>query len=170
MANCLCGSKISNVILKARITKFIAPNFDLLKRGNNNVLVFFTKFKLAVFPTRFFLFDDDDNDDDELFCGMADRRKAFSLISSQNHCQRSSPSQISNTLRAGFEPVQNLSSGLVEWSCAVVITTASRRHGTMAPRFFSCKFFYCKILQYFKVSMCEYVTSFGVGKIIRITI
>ena len=30
--------------------------------------------------------------------------------------------QISNTPRAGFEPAQNLSSGLVEWSCAVVIT------------------------------------------------
>ena len=33
------------------------------------------------------------------------------------------PHQISNTLRAGFKPAQNLSSGLVEWSCAVVITT-----------------------------------------------
>ena len=50
----------------------------------------------------------DDDDDDELFCGMVDRRKAFSLISSRDHCQRSSPS------RAGFEPAQNLSSGLVE--------------------------------------------------------
>ena len=48
------------------------------------------------------------------FCGMIDGRKAFSLISSQNHCQRSSPSQISDTPRAGFEPAQNLSSGLVE--------------------------------------------------------
>ena len=36
--------------------------------------------------------DDDDDDDDELFCGMVDRRKAFSLISSRDHCQRSSPS------------------------------------------------------------------------------
>ena len=31
------------------------------------------------------------------FCGMVDRRKAFSLISSQDHCQRSSPSRISDT-------------------------------------------------------------------------
>ena len=31
------------------------------------------------------------------FCGMADRRKAFSLISSRDHCQRSSPSRISDT-------------------------------------------------------------------------
>ena len=31
-----------------------------------------------------------ENDDDELmnyFCGMVDRRKAFGLISSQDHCQ-----------------------------------------------------------------------------------
>ena len=57
------------------------------------------------------------------FCGMADRQKAFSLISSWDHCQRSSPSRISDTPRAGFEPAQNLSSSFVEWSCAVVITT-----------------------------------------------
>ena len=61
------------------------------------------------------------------FCGMVDWRKVFSLISSRDHCQRSSPSQISNTPQAGFEPAQNLSSGLVEWSCAVVITTTPPR-------------------------------------------
>ena len=49
------------------------------------------------------------------FCGMGDRRKAFSLISSRDHCQRSSPSQISDTPQAGFETVRNLSSGFVEW-------------------------------------------------------
>ena len=54
------------------------------------------------------------------FCGMVDQQKAFGLISSRDHCQRSSPSRISDT--------QNLSSGLVEWSCAVVITTTPRRH------------------------------------------
>ena len=48
------------------------------------------------------------------FCGMVDRRKAFSLISSRDHCQRSSPSWISDMLRAEFEPAQNLSSCLVE--------------------------------------------------------
>ena len=62
------------------------------------------------------------------FCGMVDRRKAFSLISSRDHCQRSSPSRISDTPRAGFEPAQNLSSGLVELSCAVVIITTPRCH------------------------------------------
>ena len=48
------------------------------------------------------------------FCGMVDRRKAFSLISSRDHCQRTSPSRISETPRAGFEPGQNLSSDFVE--------------------------------------------------------
>ena len=62
------------------------------------------------------------------FCGMVDRRKAFSLISSRGHCQRSSPSRVSNTPRAGFEPAQNLSSDLVEWSCAIMITITPRHH------------------------------------------
>ena len=35
------------------------------------------------------------------FCDMVDRRKVFSFISSLDHCQRSSPSRISDTLRAG---------------------------------------------------------------------
>ena len=62
------------------------------------------------------------------FCGMVDQRKAFGLISSRDHCQRSSPSPISNMPQAGFEPAQNLSSGFVEWSCAVVIITTPRCH------------------------------------------
>ena len=33
--------------------------------------------------------EDDDDNDDELFCGMVDWQKAFSLISSRDHCQRS---------------------------------------------------------------------------------
>ena len=48
------------------------------------------------------------------FCVMVDQRKAISLISSGDRCQRSSPLQISDMLQAGFEPVQNLSSGLNE--------------------------------------------------------
>ena len=74
------------------------------------------------------------------FCGMVDRRKAFSLISSRDHYQRSSPSQISNTPRAGFEPAQNLTSGLVERSCAVVITTTPWCH----------KWYYIPIWVYWK--------------------
>ena len=60
------------------------------------------------------------------FCGMVDRRKAVTLLSSRDHCQRSSPPRNSDTPRAGFEPAQKLSSGLVEWNCAVVITTTPR--------------------------------------------
>ena len=61
------------------------------------------------------------------FCGVIDRRKVYSLISSRDHCQRSSQSRISDTPRAGFEPAQSPSSGIDEWSCAVVIATAPRR-------------------------------------------
>ena len=61
------------------------------------------------------------------FFGMVDRPKAFSLISSRDHCQRSSPSRISDRPRVGFEPAQSLSSGLVPWSCAVVISTTPWR-------------------------------------------
>ena len=48
------------------------------------------------------------------FYGMIDRGRAFSLISSRDHYQRSSPSRISDTLRVGFKPAQNLSRGFVE--------------------------------------------------------
>ena len=61
---------------------------------------------------------------DEFFCGMVDWQKAFSLISSWGHCQRSSPSRISNTPRAGFEPAQNLSSGFSE-RCVILITSTN---------------------------------------------
>ena len=47
------------------------------------------------------------------FCGAVDRRKGCSLISSREYYQRSSPSQISDTLRVGLETAQKLSSDLV---------------------------------------------------------
>ena len=47
------------------------------------------------------------------FSGTVDRRKAFSLIFIWDP-QRSSPSRISNTPRAGLQAAQNLSSDLVE--------------------------------------------------------
>ena len=56
------------------------------------------------------------------FRGRADKQKAFSLTSSPDHCQRFSPSRISDTLRARFELVENLTSGLVERNCAAAIT------------------------------------------------
>ena len=61
------------------------------------------------------------------FCGMVDRRKAFNLISSRGHCQRSSPSRISDMPQARFDPAQNLGSGLVEWSRSVVISTTPEK-------------------------------------------
>ena len=61
------------------------------------------------------------------FCGMVDRRKVFSLISSRDDCQRSSsPSRISDMPREGFEPAQNMSSDFDGWSCALVITATLR--------------------------------------------
>ena len=62
------------------------------------------------------------------FCVMVDRRNVVSLISSQDYCQKFSPSRISDTPGAWFEPLQNLSSNFLEWGCAVVITTTPRRH------------------------------------------
>ena len=62
------------------------------------------------------------------FCGMVEWRKAFSIISSWDHCQRPSTLRISDTSQAGFEHAQNLSSDLVKWSCAVVITTTPQPH------------------------------------------
>ena len=48
------------------------------------------------------------------FCGMIDQRKALSLISSRDYCQRFSTSQISDKSRVGFEPAQNLITDLFE--------------------------------------------------------
>ena len=59
---------------------------------------------------------------------MVDQQKTLNFISGQNDCQKFSPSQISNMLQAGFEPALNLSSGFVEGSCAVMITTKARCH------------------------------------------
>ena len=98
------------------------------------------------------------------YCGMVDRQKAFSLISSWDHCQRSSPSRISDRLRAGFEPAQNLSSGLVEWSCAVVITTTplhpSRGQGGDIKGLSILLFFSCKILSELCILMFIFILTF----------
>ena len=74
-------------------------------------------------------------------CAIVDRRKTPKLISSRDHCQRSSPSRIFDTLRAGFEPATNLSSdlNLVELSCAVVITTTPRKGACVWNKIWSLK-------------------------------
>ena len=56
------------------------------------------------------------------FCGMVDRRKVCSLISSGYHCQRSS-----RVRRAAIWDL-NLSSAIEEWSCGEVITTTPWHH------------------------------------------
>ena len=66
-------------------------------------------------------------DERNCFCRIVDWEGELSLISSRDHCQRFSPSQISDMPRTGFDSAQNLSSGFVEWSCAIVITTTTRR-------------------------------------------
>ena len=65
-------------------------------------------------------------DDDELFCGIADRRTEFIALFPDETSQRSSSFPTSKTPWAGFEPAQNPSSSLVEWSCAAAITTTPR--------------------------------------------
>ena len=69
------------------------------------------------------------------FCNMVDQRKVFSSISSWDHCQRSSPSPISGTHRAGFEPAQNLSLSLRTWLSRMKLCS-SDNHYTTAPQVF----------------------------------
>ena len=70
------------------------------------------------------------------FCGMVDGCKAFSLISSRDHCQRASSLQIFDMRCAGLESVQNLSSGFVEWICVAGITTTSQPHKEYKRKYF----------------------------------
>ena len=72
------------------------------------------------------------------FCGMVDGRKAFTLISSRDHRQGSSPLRIFSMPGAGLEPAQNLSSGFDEWSCTAVITTTPQRDKRGAHRHKRC--------------------------------
>ena len=62
------------------------------------------------------------------FCGIVHQRKEFRLFLNWGHHQKSSPSRTSNISQAGFEPVQNLSSGFIEWSCTMVIITTPQNH------------------------------------------
>ena len=70
------------------------------------------------------------------------------MISTWDHCQRSLPSRISDTPQAGFEPAQNLSSGLVEWSCAVVIIKTVSLSSYLVPRLIKiCRIqWWCSVL------------------------
>ena len=74
------------------------------------------------------------------FSGMVDRRKAFNLISSRDHCQRSSPLRISDTPRTGFEPAQNLSSGLCLW---MKMCSSDNHYKTALPNLFLTSYLMC---------------------------
>ena len=58
------------------------------------------------------------------FCRMVKQQKALSVISNRYHSRRFSLLQIFDMPWAGFEPAQNVISGFVEWSCAVVVITS----------------------------------------------
>ena len=72
------------------------------------------------------------------FCGMVDQQNALSIFFSQDHYQKFSPSQISDTSRSEFEPSQSLSSNLSVLDSKLISnlwTVSSRTHllinGTM---------------------------------------
>ena len=56
-------------------------------------------------------------------CKIVDRRKTLSFAISRNDCKGISLSQTSDTMRAVVELVQGLSSGFIEGSCALVVST-----------------------------------------------
>ena len=60
-------------------------------------------------------------------CRIIVRQNTFSLIFCQGHYQRFSPSQFSDTPWAGLEPALSQSLDVIEWSCAVVITTTPQQ-------------------------------------------
>ena len=83
------------------------------KKNKNDKIVLLRKTKL---------------DTTNCFCGIGDRQNTFSVISGQDHFQRYSPPWISLTPHAGLEPMRNLSSDSVKWSCVVVITKTPQRY------------------------------------------
>ena len=75
------------------------------------------------------------------YCGMLDQWKCVKPISRWINYGRLLPSQTSDTLRTGVEPAQNLCSGFVKWSFAVMITTIPRCHKILAEtRFYTALF------------------------------
>ena len=84
--------------VETRKTNSHLPSFIFTKNKIPDVF-FFAKFMMMMMMMMMMI---------NCFCGMVDRRKAFSLISIRDYCQRSSPSRTSDTPRAGFESAQNL--------------------------------------------------------------
>ena len=70
-------------------------------------------------------FDDDNDDDDEwiIFVVWLTDEGCLALFPAATIAKDPHHLRISDTPQAEFEPAQNLSSDLVKWSCAVLITT-----------------------------------------------
>ena len=83
-----------------------ASSWILQQLGYNNLYLWCQLLPLYLCQLKGYFNDDDD----ELFLWYGRPTKGLS----RDHCQRSSPSRISDMLQAGFEPVQNLSSGFAE--------------------------------------------------------
>ena len=84
-------------------------NLDLLFSGNHPISSFQSSVKETIFYTIFSCLMVMN-----CFCGMVDRPKVLRLISSRDHCQIFSWSQISYTPGVGFEPARSLISRFVE--------------------------------------------------------
>ena len=59
-------------------------------------------------------------------CRMAGRWNALSIVSGRD-CFQSISSSYTSTPREGFKPAQNLSSGFVEWSSAIVLKAVQEK-------------------------------------------
>ena len=91
------------------------------------------------------------------FCGMAERGIAFNLIYSWDICQMLSPPKISDKLRAGLQPAQNLISGIAEISCAVLITTTpSGTENSSDVLLFQRKGKYLSMMALFSVNIFDF--------------
>ena len=95
------------------------------------------------------------------FYGLVDRRKAFNLIFSRDHCQIFSPSRISDTPRAGFESAQNLSLDFVELGCAVVITTKVNNNSLRMKSVLFNSYFFYKLRQFLGDILKEFWQTFS---------
>ena len=89
------------------------------------------------------------------FFGMVDRRKALNFVFSQYHCQRCSPSRISETPWAGLRLRRT-------WFrlCAAVITTSPWRHEANSKLFKKTIYsFICLLFTHVLQSGCHVLTE-----------
>ena len=92
------------------------------------------------------------------FCGMVDRRKVFSPISSQDLFQRSLPLRILYTSRAGFELAQNFC-----WMKVYSSDIFATDFYTTEPWHPSCYWFSNGWIEHKEGVMLVYIISFALG-------